>query len=154
MASDQLLSIATVDIDGRRRSDTFFFQPAATLADIQTFATAFIPSYDDVVVGLVQEARVTLNLALPGPLKGAAVANGDNRVSGLFTYSAGVRRAYGQYIHGLLPTLFNGDKVDTTDLLISTIEAAFRVGLGGVAPSDGYGHDLLALLSTKKSLLK
>jgi len=154
MAADQLMSIATIDEAGRRRTDTFFFPPATTLADIQLYASAFILTYDDAVVGIVDEATVTLNLSLPGPLKGAAVAGGDNRIAGLMTFDNGSRFKYGQYFHGLLPSLFLGDNIDMTQLLATQLDAAVRAGLGGVAPSNGYGFDVGALVSTKKSLLK
>lgn len=154
MAADQLLSIKTLDEAGRSRTDIVYFAPTETLANIQTFATAYIPELDDAVGGIIDSAQVTINLALPGPLKGAAVASVDNRVAGLLTFDNGSRFKYGHYFHGLLPTLFVGDEVDTGNLLVTALDAALRTGLGGVAPTNGYGFDVGALVSTKKSLLK
>lgn len=154
MAADQLLSIASVDEAGRKRTDTLFFAPAATLADIQTFATGFIPIYDDAVGGIIDSATVTLNLALPGPLKGAAAVGVDNRVAGLITFDNGSRFKYGQYFHGLLTNLFAGDNVDMTDILVIALVNALQTGIAGVAPTNGYGFDVGAPVSNKKSLLK
>lgn len=154
MAADQLLSIRTIDEAGRSRTDVVYFLPTATLADIQSYATAYIPRLDDAVGGIIDSAQVTLNIALPGPLKGTAVANVDNRVAGLMTFDNGSRFKYGHYFHGLLPGLFVADNIDMTDLLTTALDAALRAGLGGVSPSNGHGFDVGALVSTKKSLLK
>lgn len=154
MAADQLLSITTIDVDGRSRTDTLFFPPAATLADIQTYATGYIPILDDAVGGVIDSAQVTLNLALPGPLKGAAVAGVDNRIAGLITFDNGSRFKYGHYFRGLLPGLFAGDNVDMADILVVALVNALQTGIAGVAPSNGYGFDVGAPVSNKKSLLK
>lgn len=154
MAADQLLSIKTIDEAGRARTDTIFFPPAATLAEIQTFATGYIPILDDAVGGIVDSATVTLNLALPGPLKGAAVVNVDNRVAGLITFDNGSRFKHGHYFRGLLPGLFTADEVDMADILVIALVNALQTGIAGVTPSNGYGFDIGAPVSSKKSLLK
>lgn len=154
MAADQLLSIRTIDEGGRPRTDTLFFAPAATLADIQTFATGYIPILDDAVCGVIDSAQVTLNLALPGPLKGAATVNEDNRVAGLITFDNGSRFKYGHYFRGLHENLFAGDNVDIADILVVALINALQTGIAGIAPTNGFGFDVGAPVSNKKSLLK
>lgn len=102
---------------------------------------------------------IEIGVALPGGLKGAAVADSDCEEGGLFNFSAnGTDYAFGVRIPALVQGVFAGSDINmvhaTVTPFTASMVAGLLVGAVNVNPSNEYENDLTGVLSGKKSFRK
>lgn len=77
MAEVHVVSIGIVDYLGDRKTIPMYLPAATTLSTINTLLGTMLPLLDAVVDGKIADAKVSLDLTLPGGLKGSAVSGHD-----------------------------------------------------------------------------
>lgn len=154
MASDVLVSVNLLDADGDTRAAKVHLPAATTEADIQTFATAYMPLLDAVVDGKITAASYSKPLTLPGGLKAGAVANSEVQKGANFSFVNASRYKYGVWIPAWQPGLFTGDLVNQAGAGVANFINGYIAGLGGVLPTNGFGFDLTALAHATKTFRK
>ena len=132
---------------------------ALTLADITGFMAAQVALIDDLTEAQVDGMAIEIGVALPGGLKGAAVADSDCEEGGLFGFScAGTDYSFGVRIPALVQGVFAGSDIDLVDALVTpftaSMVAGLLVGAVNVNPSNEYENDVTGIVSGKKSFRK
>lgn len=153
MAADNLLSVVIEDDDADRRSAKVHFLPAATLADVQTYLTAYAPLLDAVSDGKLVEAFVQMQLTLPAGLKANPIAFSEVQKGANLTFLNTSRYKYGVWVPAWKPSFFSDDGL-TNDAQVTDFIAAYYQGLAGVLPSNGFGFDLTSFSAGKKTFRK
>ena len=130
-----------------------------TIADITGFMAAQVQAIDDITEAQIDAMAIEIGVALPGGLKGAAVADSDCEEGGLYTFSAaGTDYSLGLRVPALVQALFAGRDIDLTDALslafTDSISEGILVGAVTVSPSDFYENDVLGVTGGKKSFRK
>lgn len=153
MADDVLLSFRMVGNNGKPKTVPIWLGAATTLAEALAYAQAFVGPVEDLSDAYVQRAVVEFPLDISGQTKGAPDGDSYTHDGGRFTHDTVGRYAHGTWIPAIKPA-YLADTEIIDDLVVSAVEAALRVGLGGLAPTDGNGNDLTALLSKKRAYRK
>lgn len=152
--ADSLLSIKVIDDAGKSKSVPVFFTSSVTPANIQTFATAFMPLLDAVIDGLIESATVTLDITVPSGLKSAPVTDSTVRRGAVESFSTPARFDWSLYVPSFSLTKITGGNIDVADSDVIAFNAAYVTGAGGFTPSNGLGLDLTALLRAAESFRK
>jgi len=149
MANDNLLSIGIVDVVGARKTVNVFFLNTVTLAQIQGWATSALVDLNAFNVGVIEYARVTLDLTLPSGLATSPVAGSTVRRGALFSYDNPTRFAWDQYIPAIDTDILVGTEVDQAaggvDGWIAAMVDGVTVSSVLIQPSNGSGEDLTAV---------
>lgn len=132
---------------------------ALTLADITGFMAAQVALIDDLTEAQVDGMAIEIGVALPGGLKGAAIADSDCEEGGLFGFScSGTDYSFGVRIPALVQGVFAGSDIDLVDPLVTpftaSMVAGLLVGAVNVNPSNEYENDVTGIVSGKKSFRK
>jgi len=151
---DTLLTQIVQDADDGRRSVHVFLPAATSQADIVSFSNAYAALLDAVIDGVIVECNYTINIAVPGGLKGAAVANSEVEKGALLSYLNGSRYKYGMYVPTFTPSKFSGNDVNLGAAGVQAYVDAHSVGLGAIFPTNGYAFDLTGLSKAKKTFRK
>lgn len=152
-----ILSISIQDHSGNTKSLPLFFDDTTTLAELQAYATDFLPALDAVIDGKIVGATVELGITLPGGLKSSAVDGNTVHEGANLTYSAeGTEYAHTIYVPTWVNAGFAGDTPLTTggyatvqgDLAGQVPEST------GVESTDKYGNDLSTYIRGKRAFRK
>lgn len=150
MAADSRLTIVLQDAQGDRKQVPVFFASTVTPANIQTYATAFIPLLEATELAQCVDAFVQLEITLPAGLRGTPDAASDVQEGGQLAFTTDSRYKFGVYIPALDPQFFTANAVDITDPAMVALQNAYTNGLGGVTPTDGHGVDVGAISTGKR----
>lgn len=153
MADDILVSFRMVGTNGKPKVVPVWFLPATTVADALLYAQAFVPVVEDVSDAYVFSAKVEIPLNIAAQSKGAPDGASYTNHGARFLHDTAGRYSHGTWIPAFKPALLAQENV-IDDLAVTALDAALRVGLGGVAPTDGNGQDLTALLAKKTAYRK
>lgn len=153
MADDVLLSFRMEATNGKPKVVPVWLPAASTLADALAYATAFTPVLEAVSDAYVQKASVEFALAVQGASKGAPDGNAYSHDGARILHDTAGRYSHGTWVPAWKPALL-ADDVVIVDLAVTALEAALRVGLGGIAPVNGHGLDLTAYLGGKRAYRK
>lgn len=87
----QTVSVQVQADNGSRRSTSFYFSDAATLAEVQASMNRHLADLDAAIDGQIVSASLVTPLSLPGTLKSAPVSgsNHDNQVRYVYTTASG-----------------------------------------------------------------
>ncbi len=131
---------------------------AFTIAQIESYAQQLASLLDVVIGGKITGLAVTLEAALPGGLKAAAVGTSDVQEGALFTFTNASPYVDSVRVPAWLETAFAGKEVNLEAVGVGAFVAALTAGLdiGGtqVQPSDRYENDYTALARAVKSFRK
>lgn len=153
--ADTLLSVSVLGDQLNIKKDNLVFLPGTlTLANVQTFLTAYAPLLDVITDGQLVEASVSIGLTLPGGLKGAPVADSDARMAWRASYGNASRYKFGNYVPAIAASKRAGGFVDPGETDVAALIVAMITGLATFAPTDGHGFDLTSFAKGKISLLK
>lgn len=152
--ADSLLSVKVVDDAGKSKTVPVFFTSSVTPANIQTFATDFIPLLDATIDGMITEATVTLDITVPGGIKASPVVDSTVRRGAVESFANPSRFNWSLYIPSFSLALITGGNIDITDAAVIALNAAYVTGAGGFTPSNGLGLDLTAFLRAAESFRK
>lgn len=148
MADDVLLSFRMVGSAGNPKTLPIWLGSATTLAEALAFAQAFVGPIEAMSDAYVQRAVVEFPLNISGQTKGAPDGAARTNEGARFTHDTAGRYAHGTFLPAV-KSIYVADTEIVDHLVVTAVEAALRVGLGGLAPTDGNGNDLTALLSKK-----
>lgn len=128
----------------------------ATIANAQTFITAFAPLVDALILGVIERVGICVTATLPAGLRTVPTLGSDVEEGAKFMYNT-----VGGYKTGLrLPTfneafLVDGtQRVDLADAAVLAFNVAMTDGLATFEPSDYRGDDITALRSALESFQK
>lgn len=128
----------------------------ATIANAQTFITAFAPLVDALILGVIERVGICASATLPGGLRTTPTLGSDVEEGARFQYQTA-----GGFHTGLrLPTfneafLVDGtQRVDTADAAVIAFNTAMEDGLATFEPSDYRGDDIINLRSALESFQK
>jgi len=152
--ADSLLSIKVLDDAGKSKTVPAFFTSSVTPANIQTFATSFIPLLDAVIDGVVESATVTLDITVPGGIKTTPVTDSTVRRGAVESFANPSRFNWSLYVPTFSLTKITGGNIDISDADVIAFNAAYVTGTGGFTPSNGAGLDLTAFLHAAESFRK
>lgn len=149
------ISVKIQDAKGESTRLHIYAPTGQTFAAITAFTDQNLPLLDVITAGQIVAATLTRAIILPGGLKAAPVANSDVQEGANMLFDV----AASNYNHSirvpaLVQALFTGREVDLADLDVIAWSNDVINGLGGVAPSDRKGGDLVGLLSGKKTFHK
>lgn len=129
----------------------FFNSSSGLLVDIVAGANAFVPLIDAVTESQIVKAKIVIDYALPGGLKGSAVSGADNEDSSLLdTVVAGSSNAYGVITPAWIAAGFLSAQPKYVDLAQADVSAYVSWLIGGatgIVPSDRYYNDITAIPS-------
>jgi hypothetical protein len=147
-----MISYSITDDAGKRSTARVFVPATTSLANIQAFSDEFAALLDDVTGGVIQSAGVTLGLTLPGGLKALPVADSLKQQGANFGFSA-ANTTYRHTVHvpALNPVLIISGALDVGDPAIGLLTAELYTGDGTTGPTDEYGNDLVASISSELS---
>jgi len=152
-----ILSISLRDAAAKAGSLPIYFDDAATVAQIQDYATGFLPHLDAAIDARILRATVTLNLTLPGGLKTAAVDDNRVREGVNLTYSeSGVIYVQTYYVPSWSNAGFDGDAVLQSGVYDNVIQDLFHAvpAITGIQPTDEYGNVNTAFIDGKRAFRK
>lgn len=152
--ADSLLSVKVRDDAGKSKTVPVFFTSSVTPANIQTFATAFIPLLDDVVDGVVESASLTLDITVPSGIKTDPVTDSTVRRGGVFSFDNPSRYNWSLYVPSFSLAKITAGQIDPAETDVAAFLAAYVTGAGGFTPSNGLGLDLTAVLTAAESFRK
>ena len=153
--ADSLLSVSVLGDALSKKKDNLVFLPSTlTLANVQTYLTAFAPLLDAITDGQIVGASIAFGLTLPGGLKSGPVADSDARMAWRASFGNASRFKWGNYVPAIAASKRAGGIVDPTDTDISAYLNAMITGLSTFQPTNGYGDDLTSFARGKISLLK
>jgi len=153
------VSYSILDGDGDT-SALAFKVPAGTLtlAQITGYAQQVATLLDAVIGGKILGIGITLDAALPGGLKAAAVATSDVQEGALFTFTTSTPYVDSVRVPAWLETLFTGKEVNLAGAGVGAFRDALLTGLtvagANVAASDRYENDYTSLKTATKSFRK
>jgi hypothetical protein len=151
MADTNGVSITLRDRAGDRSSIYIPFPATTTVAQMSSFAEAFVVALDPVTDSVIEQLGISLKLGLPAGLK-TIPGNQLNQVGALFNFDLNATR----YTHSIrVPairiTKLSGDSINLTDTEVQALINVLTSGSGGALPSDRFGNDILALNSASMS---
>lgn len=153
MADDLLVSFRMVGTNGKPKVVPVWLPNATTVGDVSLYAVAFTPVVEAVSDAYVQsctlEIPINVSAASKGAPDGAAYTHDGARI----LHDTAGRYSHGTWIPAWKPALLS-DGVVITHLDVTALEAALRVGLGGITPVNGHGLDLTAYLGGKRAYRK
>jgi len=152
MADDALLSVKFHAALGSDKTHIIPFANGTTLADISTFATAYAPIVEAVTEAQVTQLSVSLPIALPAGLKGAAGAGVRSNDGARFSFDTPGRYNFGLWVPAMKIANFADEDVILANVVAFT--NAITAGLAGVTPTDGNGIDVGAVLYGKYAYRK
>lgn len=131
------------------------FADTVTLADLNTWAAAYLADLDNVTDGQITRATVTADLTIPGSAKSAPVADCDVEETGLFNLSQAVLPfKYGVDIPAIAQSLIVDGKIDLTAGAVTTFISILTTVTNGVTAVSKAFNALIALLDAVKSFRK
>lgn len=147
--ADSLLSVGIRDVAGGTKTINIFFPEATTLAQVQGFATPVLGYINGMIDGVIDYARVTLDLTLPGGLRTTPVAGSTVRRGALFSFNNPTRYKWDTYVPAFDPDNLTGTTVNlnaaTVDEFILAMVAGVDVSGTDIEPTNGSGEDLTSL---------
>jgi len=152
--ADSLLSIKVGDDAGKSKNVPVYFTSSVTPANIQTFATAFIPLLDAVIDGVVESASLTLDITVPGGIKTTPVVDSTVRRGAVESFGTPGRFDWSLYVPSFSLAMIVGGNINIADADVVAFNAAYVTGAGGFTPSNGLGLDLTALRHAAESFRK
>lgn len=153
MADDVLISYQMKGTNGKPKVVPVWFASTLTLADALAYSQAFVPVVEAVSDAYVAAANVTFSLNIAGQSAGAPSGPQWTHYGARLLHDTTGRYSHGTWIPAFKPA-FLADNDVITHLTVTALEAALRVGLGGIAPTDGHGEDLTAYLGGKRAYRK
>lgn len=156
-----------VDAKGETSTTEVNVPTGLTLANMTIFAQEMAKLINPLVNGVITRIGLAISIALPSGIRTVAVSTSDVEEGGKFQF-----RTAGGYYTGLrLPTLNEtlvsaGSKdINTLDTSVAAFIAAMLTGIdlttatptagtGTVAPTDGRGDDITALVTAKEQFVK
>lgn len=144
------LSIGSRDVYGRPKRTIIRFPNTATLAQIQTYVTNYVPLQRAIQGPTIEVAEVTFSLTVPSNAVAAANINAQNGAR--FSFANASLNKWGIWIPGLDPTLFVGKKdINTADANVVSWLAYITTGNGTIAPCNEAEQDVGALAGAIQS---
>lgn len=142
--------------ESNHTTSTVLYWPtgAATLSEVQLFATGFLQALDAVTGAVIESASVSFGLTLPGPLKSDPVAGHYNGNGANFTFALdGSDYTHSIRVPAVLESLIvpGSDAVDTADAAITALVTDIVDGVDPVYPSNQFGIDITALLGANRT---
>jgi len=87
-----------------------------TVADLQTWAAAYLPKLDAITDGQITAATIAVTLTLPGSLKDAPAAHSEVEKTGLFNFGqTGLPYKYGIDVPAISDNVIVNGKIDLTN---------------------------------------
>lgn len=128
----------------------------ATIANAQTFITAFAPLLDALILGVIERVGICILATLPGGLRAVPTLGSDVEEGARFMYNT-----VSGYKTGFRVPTFNEaflvdgtQRVDLADADVIAFNNAIEDGLATFEPSDYRGDDIVALRSALESFQK
>jgi hypothetical protein len=153
MALVDVVSFRLIDADGDSKTLPVYIPSGDTLANITTFAQAMGAAIDDASGCLLDAISVTVNVALPGGIKGAATAGSEVQKGALLSFDAAdtnYKQSY--YVPGWNDAGFSGNAVNATGVYDTLID--LFVTTAGIDATDRDGNDLTAYIAGVKKFRK
>lgn len=160
MATQYAVHQVTLQDDkGERRSIPLYFtyDSATTLSAILAYLSVTLSYLNAITDAQIVSHSLTLNIALPGGLKAAPVADCDVEETGLITYltDAPVKRSFGQDIPGFAQSKFVGGKIDLADADVVAWTGRFTAtGTSLVGSNQDFLAGLASVRTGKKTFRK
>ncbi len=154
MANDLLLSTKIVDDAGKTRTIPVFLPSGDTLANAQSYMTAYAPLLDAIIDGVIESAEVTIPLTLPGGLKTSAVADSTVRRGAVASFFTSVRYNWSLYVPAFSLAKIAGGAINPADTDVAAFLAAYTTGLASRTPTDGHADDLTLFSRMRESFRK
>lgn len=152
--ADSLLSVKVGDDAGKSKTVPVFFTSSVTPANIQSFATAYLPLLDAVIDGVIESASLTLDITVPGGIKTTPVVDSTVRRGAVESFATPGRFDWSLYVPSFSLTKITGGNIDISDADVVAFNAAYVTGAGGFTPSNGLGLDLTAFLRAMETFRK
>lgn len=117
------LSVKVLDALGVEASMTTWHDVTTTdtVADLNTWAAAYLPDLDAITDGQITSAELALSLTLPGGIKGAPVAHSEVEKGGLFNFAqTGLPFKYGVLVPAISDSVIVDGKIDLTNADVTT----------------------------------
>jgi len=144
------VSVKSVDPYNRSKRSLLRFADTATLAQIQSFVTAWVPLQRAIQGPQIVAAEVTFSLTVPA--NAAATADINGQEGARFSFQNASLNKWGLWIPGILPTYKVGKKdIDTAPQAMVDFLEAVVVGDGTIAPVNEASQDVGALASAIQS---
>jgi hypothetical protein len=158
MANDTLLSIGIQDVVGARKRVNVFFVNTVTLAQITGWLADAAVALNGFLDGIITDAYVQLDVALPGGLATSPVAGSTVRRGALFTFDNPTRFAWDQYIPAIDTDILVGTEVDQSaggvvDWLAAMVDGV-TVSSVLIQPTNGSGEDLTSTTTAVETFRK
>jgi hypothetical protein len=154
VALTNLLSVSVMDMSQGVKAIPVYFPTTVTVANLQTFLTAFAPLLDAAIDAKIVSAAATTQLTLPGGIKTDAVTGNTVHEGALFGFNA-TGTIYKPSI--FFPSWQNAgfaadvalESTPYDDLL-----AAITAGLSTFQPSDKYANDISGVVGGVRKFRK
>lgn len=157
MSNPDIISVTLQDEDGQSAALKMFADIASTdtIADLNTWAAAYLPKVDAITDGVIKSARAIVDLTLPGGLKSSAVSGAEIERTGLFNFSVNSSK-YRQSLD--VPTMANsktvGNKISLADTDVAAWISLILTLTNGVRAVSEWDANLLAALDGAKTFRK
>lgn len=157
---DTILSVSIKGQGKARKQNVIAFAGTVTLAQLQGWATDYLPKLDAVENGVIESASVTLGLTLPGGLKTSPTDEAQRvNQAALLAFTNSTRYVHDVYVPGMPMAAFTPD--GSLDLEFAGVGAMLDdyttgVDVSGttIKPTNGSGEALIALDHGKFTYLK
>lgn len=148
--------IKDAEADSREASLPIHIPSGNTLADIQAYVNAVAPEIDALTEGQITEVTVTVNLTLPGGLKGAPAAGSLNERGGLITFDTSGPHADSVRIPAMSKTKMPGDSFSLSDTDVANLITRLTTATtaGSIRPRTYQDHQYVAARRAAKSFRK
>lgn len=153
MALVNIVSFSLTDSDGDSNTVPFYIDTGLTIAEYQAFVDDIAPKLDAVTGSVIDAVTLTINLSVPGGVKGSAVAGIENQRGGNFSFSAANSRyKHSTRIPGITDDHFAGKSVKVGDAGdVDALVTAILTGVTPAIPRDRQGNDLTGLATAVKT---
>jgi hypothetical protein len=152
--ADSLLSVKIRDDEGQTKNLPVFFTSSVTPANVQSFATAFLPLLDNVIGGVVESASLTLDITVPAGLKAAPLEDVTVRRGAVMSFDNPSRYNWSLYVPSWNLAYIQNGAILVADPDPAAFIAAYVTGAGGFTPSNGQGLDLTGLATAREAFRK
>jgi len=154
VALTNLLSVSVMDASQGVKAIPIYFPTSVTVANLQTFFTAFAPLLDVAIDAKIVAAQATTQLTVPGGIKTDAVVGNTVHEGALFSFNAAAT-IYKPSIY--FPSWENAGFAGDVALESTPYDAlldAIVTGLSTFAPSDKYANDVNGIVGGKRTFRK
>ena len=159
MAEVAVLSVEITDAANKKKRMLIHVPVASTIAQLQAFSNALLPTVNGITQGVVSAVEVTHSLVVDHAalgIRAAALAGSVARNGANFLFDANAATYnYSIRVPTITPTLVAADdSLDVGNAPVATFTDLIEGGDGTISPTDRAGLDLVTVLSGKRSFHK